>query len=429
MDESSTPTADLVREQLSLFRGASIAAAPVRTLLIPDRTQYPAARPQPGKTVAEFFAGIGLMRMGLEQAGWHTVYANDIDPAKYVMYQGHFADPKPVFEIGDVHKLPASAVPTVTLATASFPCNDLSLAGAREGLKGKESSAYWGFVRVLRDMGGRRPAIVLLENVMGFLTSHQGKDFRDALSALADMGYSVDAFMLDAAWFVPQSRRRLFVVGVQRGSVGGDYWAACRAPADIAATPTRPPDLVAAMRATDNLPWAVRQLPDIVARPGALADIVEDLPEGAPEWWSEARCEYLLAQMSHRHREMVEVLRAGTDLRYATVFRRVRNNKSMAEVRYDGVAGCLRTPRGGSGRQILVRAGRGTVRARLLTPTECARLMGAPDYRITVARNQALFGFGDAVCVPAIRWIGENYLNSVVVALGSTERQTGGEHR
>jgi len=85
----------------------------------------------------------------------------------------------------------------------------------------------------------------------------------------------------------------------------------------------------------------------------------------------------------------------------------------MAELRTDGIAGCLRTPRGGSGRQILFAAGRGRYAVRLLTPRECARLMGADSFRIVVPLNQALFGFGDAVCVPVIRWIANNYLTPV----------------
>jgi len=85
----------------------------------------------------------------------------------------------------------------------------------------------------------------------------------------------------------------------------------------------------------------------------------------------------------------------------------------MAELRTDGIAGCLRTPRGGNGRQILFVAGRGRYAVRLLTPRKCARLMGADDFKITVSMNKALFGFGDAVCVPVIRWIAENYLNPV----------------
>jgi DNA (cytosine-5)-methyltransferase 1 len=84
----------------------------------------------------------------------------------------------------------------------------------------------------------------------------------------------------------------------------------------------------------------------------------------------------------------------------------------MAELRTDGIAGCLRTPRGGSGRQILFKAGRGKFQVRLLTARECARLQGVPEsYAINVPLNQALFGFGDAVCVPAVEWVARQFLN------------------
>ena len=118
--------------------------------------------------------------------------------------------------------------------------------------------------------------------------------------------------------------------------------------------------------------------------------------------------------MSPLHRAVADKMISGARWSYGTVFRRMRNSKSMAELRTDGIAGCLRTPRGGSGRQILFKAGKGRYFARLLTPRECARLMGADDYRISAGVNQALFGFGDAVCVPVIEWIAENYLNPVV---------------
>ncbi len=129
------------------------------------------------KAFAEFFAGIGLMRMGLEKEGWTIAFANDMAADKYEMYSEHFRDVNPHFIIDDIHNLKTNTIPTVTLATASFPCNDLSLAGMRKGLAGKESSAYWGFVRILDEMGDRRPPLVLLENVAGFLTSHGGRDF------------------------------------------------------------------------------------------------------------------------------------------------------------------------------------------------------------------------------------------------------------
>jgi DNA (cytosine-5)-methyltransferase 1 len=148
-----------------------------------------------------------------------------------------------------------------------------------------------------------------------------------------------------------------------------------------------------------------------------LRDILEDLPHDAPEWWSAERAEYLFNQMSPRHRAVAEEMIAGEGWSYGTVFRRMRSGKSMAELRTDNIAGCLRTPRGGSGRQVIFKAGQGEYHVRLLTPREAARLMGADGYNITVSRNQALFGFGDAVCVPVVEWIVRHYLDPLVVEL------------
>ena len=156
----------------------------------------------PQLTLSEYFAGIGLMRMGLEDGGWNTVFANDIDEKKREMYEHHFGR-TPAVMPDDIHSLNVADVPTTVLATASFPCNDLSLAGARRGLAGEHSSAFWGFIRILEEMGARRPQLILLENVTGFLTSHDGADFGDALLAVNRLGYSVDAFIIDASRFVP----------------------------------------------------------------------------------------------------------------------------------------------------------------------------------------------------------------------------------
>jgi DNA (cytosine-5)-methyltransferase 1 len=364
-----------------------------------------------GKTVAEFFAGIGLMRMGLEKKGWRVAFANDIDPDKRQMYLDQFGNSED-FIPGDVHKLRPSQVPTVALATASFPCNDLSLAGARLGLAGAQSSAFWGFIDVLKSLKRqhRLPPLVLLENVTGFLSSHGGRDLEDALLALNDLGYSVDAFILDAARFVPQSRQRLFVIATK-------CFSSVAIP--IRDTPTfyesdvRPKALASFIMLHPDINWRIRQLPPLPHRSQHIVDILEDLPLNHHMWWSRARAEYMLNQMSPKHRAQADAMIRGNRTTYGTVFRRVRYGKSMAELRTDGIAGCLRTPRGGSGRQILFAAGNGRFAVRLLTPRECARLMGADKFVIKVPLNQAFFGFGDAVCVSVIEWIADNYLNPV----------------
>jgi DNA (cytosine-5)-methyltransferase 1 len=162
-----------------------------------------------------------------------------------------------------------------------------------------------------------------------------------------------------------------------------------------------------------DIVWRVRELPSLPKCYKLLADILEDLPLNHQMWWSRQRCDYMLNQMSPKHRAQADAMIRGETIRYGTVFRRVRNGRSMAELRTDGIAGCLRTPRGGSGRQILLAAGRGRFAVRLLTPTECARLMGSDDFVLKVPLNQALFGFGDAVCIPVIEWIARNYLNPI----------------
>ncbi len=360
------------------------------------------------KTCAEFFAGIGLMRMGLEREGWTVVYANDIAADKFKMYSDNFPDAKTHYALGDIHLLNVEDVPTVTLATASFPCNDLSLAGMRRGLAGKESSAYWGFVRVLDEMGERRPPIVLLENVSGFLTSHEGRDFQSALLALNRLGYAVDPMIIDAARFLPQSRVRLFVVGIMQGGKG--MWA-IKESRSFYESDIRPKPLADFIFNHPEIAWNIRDLPALPVQAPALSDILEDLPDASPFWWNTARRNYLINQMSEKHAAQLKNMMAGNKWSFGTVFRRVRKGRTMAELRNDSIAGCLRTPRGGSARQILIQAGRGQVKARLMTPRECARLMGADDFVIKTDLNKALFGFGDAVCVPVVEWIARHYLN------------------
>jgi DNA (cytosine-5)-methyltransferase 1 len=378
----------------------------------PDGAQALRAR-LPARDVAEFFAGIGLMRLGLQRQGWRTIFANDIDARKRAMYHAHFSDalgPESHFALGDIHALPVEHIPSVTLATASFPCNDLSLAGARAGLAGKQSSAFWGFIATLEALGARRPPLILLENVPGFLTSRGGTDFTSALLALNRLGYAVDAFNLDAASFTPQSRRRLFVAGTLETLPPhtGD------ALAELRVSGARPAALVEAMRANVDVRWRVRPLPEPPEREGTLESVLDDLPDDAPEWWSPERAAYLLNQMSPRHRALANELIAGAEPRSGTVFRRMRRGSSMAELRADGLAGCLRTPRGGSGRQIIFKAGQGRYQVRLLTPREAARLMGAGDFTISGSLNDALFGFGDAVCASVIEWVACYYLDPLV---------------
>lgn len=362
----------------------------------------------PKRTAAEFFAGIGLVRVALKHAGWATVFANDNDPQKIEMYSSNFGTSG--LDSRSINDLKGSDVPSCAIATASFPCNDLSLAGARKGLAGLHSGTFWAFTRILGEMQSRRPPLVLLENVPGFLTSHGGADFAAAIAALNELGYACDPFVIDAANFVPQSRARLFIVGKQGCS---------KSESPQIDETLRPRLLVDFIKKHPELFWSIRHLPEIQPSKLTLDKILEELDDRDSRWWSLSRAEYFLNQLSPSHLKAAKLMIKQDHFTYATAFRRMRNERSTAELRFDGIAGCLRTPRGGSARQILFKAGCGGYKVRLLTPRECARLQGVADdeYKIDVTDNRALFGFGDAVCVSVVEWIARNYLNPLVAEL------------
>jgi DNA (cytosine-5)-methyltransferase 1 len=355
---------------------------------------------------AEFFAGIGLMRLGLEAAGVETVWANDIESGKRDLYTANFGEDE--FVLCDIRDVSGDSLPDVEIATASFPCTDLSLAGNRQGLgpasapRGNSggSSMFWEFARVLSEMGGRRPPVVLLENVLGFASSHGGRDLLGAVTELNSLGYSCDLLAVDARHFVPQSRPRMFIVGL------------AEAP-DEAVCATFAERPAWAREFATSAPGArlhAQHLPALPTGPASLAAIVERLPADALEWWGPERFARFVASLSPIQAARLKALRESPELVWRTAYRRTRNGVAVWEVRADGISGCLRTARGGSSKQALVEAGRGEARVRWMTPREYARLMGADHFQLTGPHNQALFGFGDAVCVPVIAWLCEHYL-------------------
>lgn len=359
-------------------------------------------------TVAEYFAGIGLIKMGLEPCGWRVVFANDMSEKKYEMYKTFFPDDAQHYIVGDVFDVDPSSVPLTTLATCSFPCIDLSLAGNMGGINGDHSSAFWGFTRILRVQGESAPPLVLVENVPGWLYSNKGMDFRVTIQALNELGYACDVFTLNALSFTPQSRLRIFAIGAKF----------CNLDRDMARIFARPKTLLSdrlrkSVFSNLDLKWFYTEIPEPSSlRTKGLSDIVEQMDDSDSSWWSEEEVNRHLNMMAESHYERVARLIEGEQITYRTFFRRVRKGQQRAEVRHDDLSGCLRTAVGGSGKQFLIKAGKGNIRMRTMTAREYARLQGVPDeYPITVNGVQALTGFGDAVCVPAITWIAHNALN------------------
>lgn len=362
----------------------------------------PSVLPGVGKPrAAEFFAGIGLVRLALEGAGFAVEYANDIEPLKRAMYVANFEERD--FHLADVRDVRGEQVPDIEVATASFPCTDLSLAGYRRGFHGEQSSLFWEFARILGEMGDRRPSVVMLENVPSFATSHNGEDLRLAIEALNRLGYSCDLLVVDAKRFIPQSRPRLFIVGATAGE--GDDWNSEVRPKWIAKFAAAHPEL--------RLHATRLRIPPLSVR--TLADMVERMRGNDGRWWDEGRTDDFIRSLSDLQWNRLERLRDASRLRWATAYRRTRHGHAVWEIRDDEISGCLRTARGGSSKQAVVEAGRGKLRVRWMTPREYARLQGAPDFDLgAVSENQARFGFGDAVCVPVVEWVARDYLLPLV---------------
>lgn len=368
----------------------------------------------------EFFAGGGMARLGLGER-WKCAFANEWSSRKASSYRRNFQDDKEVLAICDVAALTVGDLPgRADLAWASFPCQDLSLAGNGAGLSGARSGTFhkfWSLIRALK-IENRAPAVVVLENVVGTLTSHGGEDFTSMIDAVAGSGYQVGALVVDAAKFLPQSRPRLFWIAVRAGI---SIPAALRS-----AEGTKDWHSSSLLAAYDRLPshlkaaWVWWNLPNPKVEPKRLAEVMED-SEAPVKWHTKAETEKLISMMSASSLAKLERMKSSGARQVGTIYKRTRPDKESgerlqrAELRDDGLAGCLRTPAGGSSRQIVLIAERGKVRTRLLTAREAARLMGIPeDYELPLRYNDAYHLAGDGLAVPAVSWISEHLLLPLV---------------
>lgn len=360
----------------------------------------------------EFFAGGGMARAGLGP-GWRCLFANDFDRRKAESYRANWGGD--ALHVGDVGAVTTAQLPGVAdLVWASFPCQDLSLAGAGAGLRGARSGTFWPFWRLMQALRaeGRAPKTIVLENVCGALTSRGGKDFAALCAALSGGGYRFGAVVIDAALFLPQSRPRLFIIAV-RGDIpvpealvgqGGD------APFHTRALMTAQGILPKALK-QDWLWW---RLPAPPLRNASLLDVIEGAPRDV-SWHSVAETKALLAMMSEINLARIDEAKRAGGRTVGTLYRRTRyvggEKMQRAEARFDDLAGCLRTPAGGSSRQFVVLIDNGKVRSRLMSARETARLMGlADDYVLPDNYNEAYHLTGDGVVAPVVRHIAAHLL-------------------
>lgn len=366
----------------------------------------------------EFFAGGGMARAGLGD-GWTCRFANDFDHKKGISYQGNWGTGGEM-KVGDIKKLSIGDLPgQADLAWGSFPCQDLSLAGGGAGLKGERSGTFYPFWDLMLGLieDGRGPKIIALENVCGALTSHGGTDFKAICDTFTGAGYRHGALVIDAALFVPQSRPRLFFVGV-REDVAVD--AALTSPGPIGPFHTRGlKNAHALISKKAAKQWIWWNLPTPAMRNSTFADLIEENPSSV-EWHTEAETKQLLGMMSSINLAKVAAAKRSGRKMVGGVYKRTRFDEDgrkvqRAEVRFDDVAGCLRTPAGGSSRQTIVVVDGKRVRSRLISSRETARLMGLPDeYKLPKNYNEAYHLTGDGVAVPVVRHLAEHLLEPLL---------------
>jgi len=365
----------------------------------------------------EFFAGGGMARAGLGK-NWRCVFANDFDPKKAAAYAVNWGAEE--LYVGDVAELSTADLPgAVDLAWASFPCQDLSLAGAGAGLKGKRSGTFWPFWKLMKETQeeGRAPRLIVLENVYGALTSHDGKDFAAIGGALSDAGYTFGGVVIDAVDFLPQSRPRLFIIAARDDVL---------VPANLMSSgpiskwhPEKLSKAYGQLSKAASEKWIWWTLPVPPERDTTFADIIEGDPTGV-KWHTPEETRRLLGMMSALNLSKVHLAKKSGRRMVGGIYKRTRTDKNghkaqRAEVRFDDVAGCLRTPAGGSSRQSILIVDGNTVQSRLLSPREAARLMGLSDsYVLPQNYNAAYHLAGDGVAVPVVRYIAKHILEPIL---------------
>lgn len=320
-------------------------------------------------TFIDLFAGIGGTRMGFERAGGRCVYTSEYDKYSQQTYRANF---RPDHEIaGDITKIDEKSIPDHDVLVAGFPCQPFSIAGVSKknalgrahGFECKTQGTL--FFDICRIIAAKRPAAFLLENVRNLRSHDKGNTFKVIMDALHELGYAVDAAVIDGRGWVPQHRERIYIVGFRQ-----------------------------------DTPFTM----DLVDRGPAkstLADILH--PEDGSE---KADGEFTVGDNAAVNPKYTLTRHLWNYLQnYKKKHEAAGNGFGFGLVRPDMIARTLSARYYKDGSEILVDRGPRKI-PRRLTPRECARLMGFPDsFQIPVSDTQAYKQFGNSVVVPAVATI------------------------
>lgn len=353
--------------------------------------------------ILDFFAGSGLVSVGFHENGFETVWANDICEKKSKIFQSNLKETK--FHLGSIESVKGESLPYASVSWASFPCQDLSLAGNLGGLSGDRSGLFWEWVRVIKEMRVK-PPILIAENVLGLLTARGGRYYKEIHLELDRLGYQVGPLVIDAKHWVPQSRPRIFIVAVEKRF-------------DVTEFTSKVPNWAHHERLInlkDELDHFIFwKIPKPRAKPETIQDIVE---LDSPVDYVKSKRDLNFISKAHL-KKMWESREVGQTV--FTGYKRTREGKQKLEVRFDGLSGCIRTAKGGSSKQYVIYFDKSDrLVSRYMTPREAARVMGASeDFWLPSNLNDAYSAMGDAVAVPVTSYLAKTLVRPIAESINA----------
>jgi DNA (cytosine-5)-methyltransferase 1 len=319
-------------------------------------------------TFIDLFAGIGGLRQAMEGIGGRCVFTSEWDKFARLTYEANYRDNRPI--MGDISQIEAADVPAHDVLCAGFPCQPFSLAGvskknslgrAHGFLDETQGTLFFDVVRILKY---HRPSAFMLENVKNLRSHDRGKTFAVIMGALEELGYTVEAQIIDAQHFLPQHRQRIVIVGFIEDT-GFSF--------DELTLPAK-----GSVRLDSVLhPENGEEAPEHHYTTGPLAKVSEKYTLSDHLWG------YLQA--------------------YREKHAKAGNGFGCSVFGPDDIARTLSARYHKDGSEILIHQDGGR-NPRRLTPRECARLMGySDDFKIPVSDTQAYRQFGNSVAVPVFK--------------------------
>ncbi|MEO1050206.1 MAG: DNA (cytosine-5-)-methyltransferase [Bacteroidota bacterium] len=366
----------------------------------------------------DLFSGIGGFPKGLIEVGFkfQKHYFSEIDKYAIANYQYNF---KESIHVGAVEEIKKGKVEKPDIITFGSPCQDLSIAGKRKGIKGKKSRLFFEAIRVIDELA---PRLFIFENVKGLFSSNQGKDFEIVLRAFADLGvYDLQWQLLNTSWFLPQNRERVYLVGSLRNQprpkvfpIGENNQANSKGSQSITEANIAP-TVSTRVSAHGNYGPYILTLRGKKYEKGENLNVRKD---GVANCITKADDHNFLLEKWHPLRsvrtEKAKAIRRSNQKKgidYAPFRER------QFEVREDGITGALTT---NTERENLL-TNMETIRR--FTPLECERLQGFSDgwtgkglfdgevKEISDSRRYQLLG--NAVSVPVVKTVGQNIKKSL----------------